>query len=215
MKRQVIAVAALGALLSWVVYASGRASTGAAPAMAAASDGPSVSASEIEELSRRVETLQAEVQAARRQPADQARATVDGPAERATSTRAEPSLDVATMTREEIIAYEREHSAKVAASAEEELDSEATDPTWSRATEAQIAASVEELALAGARVQSTECKQSLCRMIVDHEGPEIARAFGPAVLQRAPFNTMGTFFHYQEGRIVVYALRPGYAGPAL
>lgn len=212
MRHPVIAVAAFGVALTWLLYAvrSDGEPVARAAAMTAAAGASSsqLAVDELSSLRRQLFGLQAEVRAARLQPIPPA-----PPAPVAASTGAGLAPEVASLTHEEILAEERALADRVAGAADDRFEREPADPAWSTATESQIATTLDTLALPGLHVQAAECRLSLCRLVVEHDDLEHARAFAPAVADQAPFDGMSMYFHYDEGRIVAYALRAGYDAP--
>jgi hypothetical protein len=214
MKRPIIAVAALGVVLSWLLYASGR-SGSAQPAtamgvVAAPAAHPDDNGAAVAELSRKVALLQGELNAVKQTKA----ATVPPKPAEQEGTESEtsklPEPDFAHMSHEQIRAYEHEESTKLAAKVDAKLQSESPDPTWSPKTERAMTDAFSALALKGTRFESAECRNSLCKMVVGHDGLDTVRTLSTTLLRRPPFDGMGTFLHYDDSQAIVYVVRPGY-----
>ena len=160
------------------------------------------------EVEREVEALSAELAALRRQQARRAKAV--GPEGKGTPEpvrRAEAAQDAARLARrEQLYGLLEEASSK-----------EARDPLWARRTEALISQAVSAIG-SGSRLAHSECRSTLCRVELVHEGADARIRAVDGLLSTPGLQGETVVRHLQQGnRLVslVYVAREGERLPPL
>jgi hypothetical protein len=105
---------------------------------------------------------------------------------------------------------------EVAAAYAAHLAGEAVDARWSAQQESAIAAAFHGDVLQGSKLARVECRTSLCRMEVDHEGMEAEDRFAQAAPLTPPFNHGGFAQRVTDARgvhTIAFIAREGYELP--
>jgi hypothetical protein len=89
----------------------------------------------------------------------------------------------------------------------------ASDATWSTQARQSLDQLLADPVLAGSRAAGADCKETLCRITLEHDGPESWSRFRPK-LATAPFDNDVFFNHDPDtGKTVVYVARHGHKLP--
>jgi hypothetical protein len=92
------------------------------------------------------------------------------------------------------------------------LDGEVRDPEWSHETEQQVLQVFSDDTFAGVALIEAECRNTMCRVVVDANSEEDSDAFQSAMPKVAPFNTQGflrVLGDEEAPRVVLYFAREG------
>jgi len=99
------------------------------------------------------------------------------------------------------------------------ISSESPDPPFERSAWLEIATILDGDAFAGSSLRNLTCSRSLCRLVVDHEAPELARTFQGRFMRSLSGQFGGLFADWQAGEAggstLVYLARRGYRIPRL
>ena len=156
-----------------------------------------------------VAQLRDEVQSLRRQVG-----AVAGNALRPEQPAAQPAEPSKPRTEAEIREAEYTHSQHIATYSNAYFEREHQDPAWAAEREHEITASLETLEVPGFGLQKTECRTTICRTILTRAPGAATQPLGPAVGNLEPFRKMGTFFHYEDDKVVMYSPREGHGYPS-
>jgi hypothetical protein len=115
------------------------------------------------------------------------------------------------LTPEEKRAEERATREEVALRLDARAESERTDATWAPAMNGEIRAAVAAHA-AGATVASSDCRASLCKVVLQHESAESQTEIARKLAPLKPFQS-GTFYRYDSSSkpasTTLYIVREG------
>lgn len=159
-------------------------------------------AQEIQPLLDRVQNLQREIEAIKRQSGS-------------------PQADTEQISMADQEAVERERTTQTTAFLESNFVAETKDPTWSLQAERQLADTFnsDEIA-AGSRLQQLACQATLCRIESHHNDPAAERAFLTRVGRLNAFGDAEAFserIEQADGSIeaVTYVSRNGHRLPRM
>jgi len=160
---------------------------------------------EVEALKRRIAIPTAMTQPPSTPPAHEPAANVGKP----------DSVPQGPPTPEARRAQERERAEAARVRMDVEIESQARDRAFERDVEEQLRGVYQKAEFAGTRLESFECRSTLCRVTSTHDTREAMGEFAHNAAKYPPFNTE-VFYSYGEGESPVstlYVSRPGASLP--
>jgi hypothetical protein len=115
-------------------------------------------------------------------------------------------LDVPAPSREQLLALEREATARFYDELEIRFEEQSSDPHWSVDTERALRDAMRTGDSIPVTAESIECRSNSCRSVLSHEARRPAMEFLNAMVD-ATASQLNHTFQYEDGRTVIYSFR--------
>ena len=128
------------------------------------------------------------------------------PDEPAAEDESEASAKAGVETFEAIKARQDLEQARLHEQLEKRLAGQGVDTTWRRHAEAQLSLGVQGIAGNDLQLESTSCREDVCKTVIKHEGTQVD---GDRLTRFIMATARGLEHHfkYEEGRLTVYSIR--------